>query len=604
MGLPGNIIEVEVSDSINQLTPTCRITYALRGEFELANASVYLLKGEDSVGDAIPKINDRVSVTSTYNGTEIQIFDGFVTFSDDFEDAEKQTATVTLNQTPPDEKHLQGITSVSSSPNFSGELISSHEFLRSCANVAKIGLSNIGIPEYKLYGTIEYEGNSLLEIINEFIAPFNYPYRPFYVRYENGALVVNEMMYPNTPIALNGTLSKTVTFERYSTGKRINTVNIMCKGGDLYNYTEDSREKRDRDNAQVRTRDYEFDETFIDSTSSDNDTGFAPGLHINTYVTSVRDVHFKVRLTKKGVGDFPNTVSNLGNLQFMLATGEIDAVQILESYPTFTRVEQRKTGNVINGLESRTQTFYTYKTMEFGGKFTNSGLEPKDCNTGEKVKSSPETKTVLIATESFTSRFPNNQELLYKKTNTWYLYTDLGTTDKTIKKEYVWFRDQWVSTGTDVDFGGWQDYLTTLIGVYGAIKAGSFRGPESPETNQIASKNMPKIEEYRTLNGTPVVTEDLKNDADCNTEAPSSKVTPPVGYQITVPYAGYDGLKYAYQRIKAHAEFERPDKYWIVTNLVTVFNPSVFVGFAGIESVTHVLTARTATTTVLSKALK
>jgi hypothetical protein len=623
MAIPGKILSVDMNDSTDLLGGTCVVTFTRMPTVAGTVAHLTDLTTGYDFGNNPVKINDRVRVSVNYNGLDYDIFSGYVTHNDDLETAEQQTYSVTLSAIPPTQPHSQGISFLLSSPDKDGQLTTAHKILQSCAKVAGMQLTTIAIPDYTVYGTIEYSNVSLLDVLNEFIRPFNYPFAKMYVKYdEQGNLGIYEQKYNVTPFSPAFIESREKSCERYFVGKRLGTSNIMLRGGDYFNYTDDTESgKRDRGkddngaNEVISTQTYTFEEVFEDFGTADNRNMFTGNLALLVYYVTRRTVQFKVQLTKKGEGELPNTIGSLAAVKNALQTGLADSANIIESVPVKVIAEQ---STPTEGLQSRTTTIYNYQTIKFGEQLLGDGSDgddPKECNTGLKIDRNRRREVngskVLVYEDTTEVKFFNNQQLPYSRNVSWYTYTDIGSSGAKWTRPYIWFRDQWIGLDTKIEVGGWQEYTTAMIQFYNNLKAGGF-DVSTNTPNSTDSKNInrgldkakrPTIEEYRTLNGAPVRTENYKTADECP-DIPDVNLPPGnIGLEISVPYAGYDGLALAYAKALQEKEHESPSASWEITTYNILLDPSLCVGFGGIDSISHSLTGKSATTTLVVRSI-
>jgi hypothetical protein len=591
------VTSVVIEDDLEQLAPRATLRFVPRNIAfpEPDEGEMYELSMESDLENRgrLPKPGESASVLLRYNNVDLgAIFTGIISHADDFTDPDRYEYGITVAQVPVNEPHRNQITTVVSSPDGSGKMLSSHAILRRVARAANVSLDHLDIPDHDVWGSLDFIRVTLLQALQQMAQPFNlFDYLRYYVRYtpagQLGILKV-DFLRPRPAFSLNNALSVKRTFQRYSSDSRIGDTRILATGGENYNRDpEDLPESQDRTIRISGTA----RETYSYTTRNLTAVQLA-----ETWVEyeALMEYDLEADVPVAGgdtvVPDIADTMA--GNLA-LLQGGVFSDLRVVGT--RILRRVQRQFGAVF-GLQQVVTTNFSYanRTFDAGRLTVGTDANLSQCAPdGETQRFTPVTRNVLTYEETVTDIYPRGEEFHLQLAKRWYNYNDFGVVESTITQNYNGDRGEWRYIDTQVDAGDPEATTNAAIAFFQGFRAASVRQetvvPKTP------------IDVWRTLDGeivepTPVGAE----ECDQGEELPSGV------YEISVPASGPNGLQAATQIALVQKRLERNRAYWEEATVRMLLDASVCVGFDAsiadirgkVVSFRHEITETEATTTV------
>lgn len=489
-----NITNVDISDDKDSLTATCVLTIAPKAEGHIPVAELQNPFNSPIGGTAVTlRPNGAIVGVKVNKGSGVPwvVFEGYIEFMDDLEDADKKEFYIHLrndkvgqaqrSKTPVLFNMIQeGVTT--------GENTTSTTVLRAAAAGSGTNLGRNDLPEHNIWGTYEALGKNAVDVARDLVKPFNdYPHQQYIVRKDTDGLQILRMDYTMRMLSKNvHTIDKITkiarTYEMYKTvvvspkgvlltgaQKTPNLGESTGKhGGDiswLDPFQPPVKEEPPPDDPTLPIKGrLAFDKEFF---ASSKNTLYASDKSAikDDWVETTTKIRFILDYTRENSDAADEWMINTANfLQSFedilvgIAAGYILTAQITDS---FTLSSVTETFNNTLGLtQNSTQTFY-YDFVNFTKLFYGPNDEPT---------------RILVADETTTIIFPGKTEYLTTVVRREYGYSDFGQQNNVSTFTYRKLRDELVLKNIQVSTADASAEITSLLQYFLQLQARNLSG--------------------------------------------------------------------------------------------------------------------------------
>jgi hypothetical protein len=536
-----NIPKATIKDSLGQLAKSASITAVAPAE--TVARSLFAPNG------------NVVSIDVGYAGiTNFQTFKGLVEYADIAIDADSIIQNFDLSDLPKDYPHRQRFSKIwTPDPNDANQL-NSTGVLADVAGKCGIRVTRNDLEGYSIVNSLEVSQVTLIDLASMLCAPFNhFDYLKYFIKMNSDGLQIIKADYrstANNAFQISNIVEMHKHYESYMPdGGRIGNKQIVLIGGDILG--KPTLDFSDLPEPVTLTVTQSYHSSSNDTSATDQGAYVEGWAERDTTVEYDLTVHFA-------------TDEDFGGLTLdSVISGLLDGT-ILDASIDASRTIREESRSYVGGygLIEKEVTSYYFNTKTFT---TNSIL---DTQSTSKVLTSDVTETYSYSP----------QEIPISRTVRRYGYTPSGFNYTVAILTYNWNRDAWGLNHVESQISP-ETGLTTLdmaLQARGINSSGRYESEFTFNPNQDFSLHSP-MDQYRTINGTPVLLTDL--GAGGTFQNIQEKVADEV-FSVPCPYMNYDGLGKVYALCHQQTVIEQTNLFWEITDITCSIEmaPSVGVG--------------------------